>query len=80
MFIGEAKVAALLSHPNIVQVFDFGKIDGRYYIAMEWIQGASLDRVLRRAAKLSSPASSSCGSPTSSSLAQQSNADVPGTR
>ena len=37
----EAKVAALLSHPNIVQVFDFGKIDGQYYLAMEWDPGRS---------------------------------------
>ncbi|QRO00788.1 serine/threonine protein kinase [Archangium violaceum] len=49
MFADEAKVAALLTHPNIVQIFDFGKIDGQYYLAMEWIQGASLDRVLRHA-------------------------------
>jgi serine/threonine protein kinase len=55
MFADEAKVAALLTHPNIVQVFDFGKIDGQYYLAMEWIQGASLDRVLRQMATLSSP-------------------------
>src|SRR3954469_22756758 len=55
MFAGEAKVAALLNHPNIVQVFDFGKIDGQYYIAMEWIQGASLDKVVRRGAKSSFP-------------------------
>jgi serine/threonine-protein kinase len=51
MFADEAKVAALLTHPNIVQVFDFGRIDGQYYLAMEWIQGQSLDRVLRHAWK-----------------------------
>jgi eukaryotic-like serine/threonine-protein kinase len=50
MFAHEAKVAALLNHPNIVQVFEFGKIEGQYYLAMEWIQGASLDRVMRHAA------------------------------
>ncbi|XXF81695.1 protein kinase [Myxococcaceae bacterium GXIMD 01537] len=49
MFADEAKVAALLTHPNIVQVFDFGKIDGQYYLAMEWIQGQSLERVMRHA-------------------------------
>ncbi|MBU8898604.1 serine/threonine protein kinase [Corallococcus sp. H22C18031201] len=49
MFVDEAKVAALLTHPNIVQVFDFGKIDGQYYIAMEYIQGQSFDRLLRHA-------------------------------
>lgn len=55
MFADEAKVAALLTHPNIVQVFDFGKIDGQYYLAMEWIQGQSLDRLLRYAAKVAYP-------------------------
>ncbi|RKG89141.1 serine/threonine protein kinase [Corallococcus terminator] len=55
MFADEAKVAALLTHPNIVQVFDFGKIDGQYYLAMEWIQGQSLDRIMRHAAASSIP-------------------------
>ncbi|MCP3139301.1 serine/threonine protein kinase [Pyxidicoccus sp. QH1ED-7-1] len=55
MFADEAKVAALLTHPNIVQVFDFGKIDGQYYLAMEWIQGQSLDRLLRSASKVGYP-------------------------
>jgi eukaryotic-like serine/threonine-protein kinase len=50
MFTDEAKVAALLTHPNIVQVFDFGRIDNQYYLAMEWIQGQSLDRIMRHAA------------------------------
>lgn len=49
MFADEAKIAALLTHPNIVQVFDFGQIDGQYYLAMEWIQGQSLDRVMKQA-------------------------------
>ncbi|NNC02421.1 serine/threonine protein kinase [Corallococcus exiguus] len=55
MFADEAKVAALLTHPNIVQVFDFGKIDGQYYLAMEWIQGQSLDRIMRHAAAANIP-------------------------
>lgn len=55
MFADEAKVAALLTHPNIVQVFDFGRIDGQYYLAMEWIQGQSLDRIMRHAAAANIP-------------------------
>jgi serine/threonine-protein kinase len=43
----EARVAALLSHPHIVQVFDFGEVDGEYYLTMEWVEGASLARILR---------------------------------
>jgi len=42
MFIEEAKLSALLDHPNIVQVYDFGVIDGHYYISMEFIQGVTL--------------------------------------
>jgi predicted hydrocarbon binding protein/tRNA A-37 threonylcarbamoyl transferase component Bud32 len=42
MFISEAAVAAQLSHPNIVHVFDFGQLEGRYFIAMEYIPGVTL--------------------------------------
>ena len=42
MFIGEAAVAAQLSHSNIVHVFDFGQIEGRYFIAMEYVPGVTL--------------------------------------
>ncbi len=49
MFINEAKIAARLSHPNIVQIFDFGKIESYYFIAMEFIAGENLRTVLQRA-------------------------------
>jgi serine/threonine protein kinase len=47
MFADEARVSALLEHPNIVQVYDFGSVDGNYYIAMEYLRGRNLDEVLR---------------------------------
>lgn len=47
MFVVEAKVAALLDHPNIVHVFDFEMEDGNYYLVMEHVAGASLAQVLR---------------------------------
>jgi serine/threonine-protein kinase len=50
MFIEEAALAARLSHPNIVQVFDFGDDDGELYLAMELVEGTSLGRLLRAAA------------------------------
>lgn len=53
MFVNEARVAALLSHPNIVHTFDFGEVGGRLFIAMEYVDGASLQQVLRGAAKAS---------------------------
>ncbi len=42
MFVSEASLAARLSHPNIVDVIDFGQLDGRYFIAMEYVPGMSL--------------------------------------
>jgi len=49
MFVNEAKVAALLNHPNCVQIFDLGEENGALFIAMEFIEGFSLSRLLRRA-------------------------------
>jgi eukaryotic-like serine/threonine-protein kinase len=45
MFLNEARLAALLDHPNIVHVFDFGREAGRYFIAMEYVRGPTLRRV-----------------------------------
>src|SRR5206468_11994218 len=47
-FIDEAKVGALLVHSNIVPVFDFGKVDGRYYLAQEYIAGRTIAQLCRR--------------------------------
>jgi eukaryotic-like serine/threonine-protein kinase len=42
LFIAEARLASRLNHANIVQIFDFGKHDDTYYLAMEYVRGASL--------------------------------------
>lgn len=42
MFIDEAKLAAMLTHQNIVQIYDLGSMEGAYFIAMEYIQGKDL--------------------------------------
>jgi serine/threonine protein kinase len=47
MFVNEAKISARLSHPNIVQVYDLGEIDGEFYMAMEFVHGRDLLRVMR---------------------------------
>jgi serine/threonine protein kinase len=39
MFLAEAKIAAQISHPNVCSVFELGDIDGRYFIAMEYLEG-----------------------------------------
>ncbi len=47
MFIDEAKLAAQLQHPNIIHIYDLGKIERSYYIAMEYIDGKDLRSLLR---------------------------------
>ena len=47
-FLREAKSAAKLNHPNIVTVFDAGEQDGRYYIALEYVDGTTLKEIVRR--------------------------------
>jgi tetratricopeptide (TPR) repeat protein len=47
-FLREAKAAAKLNHPNIVTVYDTGAQGGRYYIAMEYVDGTTLKEILRR--------------------------------
>ena len=47
MFIDEARLAALLDHPSIVQVFDFGEAEGTLFLAMELVDGTNVNRILR---------------------------------
>ncbi|RLB55148.1 MAG: hypothetical protein DRI34_10975 [Deltaproteobacteria bacterium] len=51
MLIDEAKICAGLQHANIVQIFDLGRLQGRYYIAMEYVHGVDLAAVLSRLRK-----------------------------
>ncbi|RKH85889.1 PEGA domain-containing protein [Corallococcus sp. AB045] len=51
MFISEARLVAGLTHGNIAQIFDFGEVDGQYFIAMELVHGQPLSKVLRRASR-----------------------------
>lgn len=48
-FRAEAELGARLLHPNIVQVLDFGRVDDRYFLAMELIDGTTLRALMRRA-------------------------------
>jgi serine/threonine-protein kinase len=47
MLLHEARVAATLSHPNVVQIFDVGQVDGTYFIAMEHIHGEDIQSIVR---------------------------------
>ena len=56
-FRNEAELSARLVHPNIVQVLDFGSVDGTYFLAMELVSGLTLQAFMKRAwaAKLALP-------------------------
>jgi eukaryotic-like serine/threonine-protein kinase len=47
-FYREASSAAGLQHPNVVNIFDRGEVDGTYYIAMEYVEGSSLKELIAR--------------------------------
>jgi len=47
MLLDEARVAALVKHPNVVDIYDLGQADGRFFIAMEYLEGEPLLGVLR---------------------------------
>jgi len=47
LLLDEARVAALVKHPNVVDIYDLGEADGRYFIAMEYLEGEPLLGLLR---------------------------------
>jgi serine/threonine protein kinase len=48
LFLDEARLAALLNHPNIAQVYDFGVTENVYYMAMEYVPGYTVDDLRRK--------------------------------
>ncbi|HVE81648.1 MAG TPA: serine/threonine-protein kinase [Myxococcales bacterium] len=55
MFLNEAKLAAQLNHPNVVQIYDLGKIGESYFIAMEHIFGRDMRRIIPKADSMGIP-------------------------
>jgi predicted Ser/Thr protein kinase len=51
-FLREARLAAAVDHPHIVPVFDFGEQAGRLYMAMQWVDGVELQRLIDRQQRL----------------------------
>jgi serine/threonine protein kinase len=51
MFVDEAKISVTLQHPNIVQIYDFGRIRENYFIAMECVEGRDIKGILRKLAE-----------------------------
>jgi len=56
-FIDEAKLAALLHHQNIVQIYDFGNLEDTYYISMEFLFGKDLRHILSKTKERNQPIS-----------------------
>ena len=52
LFIDEARISVQLQHPNIVQVFELDAVNNQYYMAMEYVQGLDLARLMLRARTL----------------------------
>ena len=59
-FVREARAAARLEHPSIVNVYDAGNQDGMYYIVMQYVEGESLGARLRREGKVFWPLPQLC--------------------
>ena len=55
MFLDEARLAARLNHPHVVQTYEVGQSDGLHYLAMEYLEGQSFARILRHARQTEQP-------------------------
>ena len=51
-FVREARAAAALNHPNIVQIYTVGEEDGRHYFVMEYVSGTNVQEMIRREGRL----------------------------
>jgi tetratricopeptide (TPR) repeat protein len=57
MFIDEAKVAAMITHQNVVQIYDLGSMEDTYYITMEYIHGKDLRNIMDKSQEIDLPLS-----------------------
>jgi len=55
MFLDEARLAAGLDHSNVVRIYDFGEINGQYYLAMEHLPGEDLASIIQAARRAQKP-------------------------
>ncbi len=55
LFLFEMQTAAQLNHPNIATTYDFGEVDGVYFMTMEYVDGVTLDRLLAHHQRIAVP-------------------------
>jgi len=55
MFLDEARLAARLNHPNVVHTYEVGAEDEAYFIAMEYLEGQSLNKIIKESHKRGEP-------------------------
>lgn len=55
MFLDEARLVARFNHPNIVQIFELGEVDRRFFLAMEYVHGISMSKLLKACRKKDIP-------------------------
>ncbi|MBW2731005.1 MAG: serine/threonine protein kinase [Deltaproteobacteria bacterium] len=48
MFLDEGRLAAMITHPNVVQIYELGQVDGQYFMAMEYVPGKNLAEIVNR--------------------------------
>lgn len=51
MFFDEAKIMISLRHPNLVQLYDFGRVENDYFLALEWVEGKALSNLIHQQKK-----------------------------
>jgi serine/threonine-protein kinase len=56
MFLDEARIAARITHANVCQVYELGEVDGQYFLAMEYLEGITLNSAMRKLARERQPA------------------------
>ncbi|HEY1087264.1 MAG TPA: protein kinase, partial [Archangium sp.] len=55
MFLDEARIAADLTHPNVVNIFDAGQVEGQYFITMEYLRGRDVAAIFHELARRKEP-------------------------
>ena len=58
MFLDEARIAARITHANVCQVYELGEVEGQYFLAMEYLEGITLNSAMRKLARERQPADS----------------------